>query len=198
MKKLHINHFAEAERCASQASFRTARDGSFRDPQTSMLLLAQAQVHATLAALPNQTVAAQEAVKEISAEREAFRRVIVGHVYEALTSPSREARKFATSIATELDRAGVNIDGDIEDRSESSGDGPYHYTVDGVVYRLLAQVADDEGIVWEHTGDWTGLGEPVMGPANGWADRPVMHLPELVRTRGPLTPRKPDPAAAPF
>lgn len=170
----------------------------FTDPQTAELLLRLSQAHATLAALPNEAVAIQETATELCAERDAFRKVIVGHVYEALMSPSREARKFATSIATELDQASMNIDGAIEDRSESSGQGPYHYTVDGVVYRLLVQLIDDEGIAWEHTGDWTGLGEPVMGPANGWADRPTVHLPELIRTRGPLRPRRPDPSIAPF
>lgn len=197
--KLHINHYAEAERCASDAARRTGPDGPYVDPQTSTLLLAQAQVHATLAALPNQVVIANENIKEYRAERDALRSVIVGHVYEALMSPACETRKFAAGITYELDRVGANIDGEIDELSESRGHGPYHYTVDGVVYRLLVQVVDDEGIVWEHSGDWTAKGEPVMTTDLVFVPpKPGVPLPELVRTRGPLKPRKPDPSIAPF
>jgi hypothetical protein len=202
--RLSINHFAEAEGLL-KALNEAAKRGAALSPREAGLVLAKAQVHATLAGFPDQTVLTQEQVKEwrseaaeFRAERDAFRKVIVGHVYEALMSPSRETRKFAAALATELDNAGVNIDREIEDRAESNGYGPHLYTVDGTVYSLLVQVIDDEGIAWEHTGDWTSAGEPLMGPANGWADRPAVHLPALVRTRGPLRPRKPDPELPPF
>lgn len=189
-QRLHVNHYAEAERCLSQASHRVAPEGYFRDPQTSQLLISQAQVHATLAALPDQLGIANESAKESWAEREAFRKVIVGHVFEMLMSDSPQVRRCAQSIGSELDTAGVNIDMDIWDRSVEAGHGPHHHTVDGVVYPLLKQFTDCTDITWEHSGDWASGEVPVMVAPDLLVPMPPMPLPELARTRGPLTERE--------
>ncbi|MFJ6215113.1 phiSA1p31-related protein [Streptomyces sp. NPDC092296] len=185
--RLHVNHFAEAERCLSQASRRRSDlpDAPFVNPESAAVLASMALAHAALAHLPEQAVAAQEQVKELRAERDALHSVIVGHVFEALTSASRETRKFAKGIATELDRAGVNIDDAIFDRSERTGYGPHHYTVDGVLYELRTYV-DDEGAIWEPTGHWTPKDEPLMGVRDGDPWQRLVPFTELVRTRGPL------------
>jgi hypothetical protein len=186
-KRLHINHYAEAERCLSQAAYRTGPDGPFSDPETAQLLISQAQAHATLATLPDQLILANESAKELEAERNAFHRVIVGHVFEALMSDSLQVQRFARSIAQELDAAGVNIDMDIWDRSVETGHGPEHYTVDGVVYQLSKQVVDRDGTVWEHTGRWTSNEEPVMrSDLEDVPSQSEVPLPELVENRGPL------------
>jgi hypothetical protein len=174
-------HFRNAERLLSQASFVGAPEGptSSLDPQVTALLLARAQVHATLAHAaswgadiveahdhdgsnePCAACADQVAASD-GARFEAMRRVVGGHLCEGLADPSREMRDFLRGLADELERAGVGVDDVVEETAKRIGYGPHRHSVDDTVYSLNHRYVDALGVVWEHTGNWNALHEPVM------------------------------------
>jgi hypothetical protein len=200
-------HRAAAERLLSRASHvRSDSDPSpHLDPQTTALLIARAQVHATLAASqdadvvaayihddhdtafePSCTACVDESAASTAGHLEAMRRVVAAHICEGLTSPSREMRRFLRGLATELDGAGVNVDADVDRIARQAGYGPHRYSLDSVVYSLDHQWIDALGVVWEHSGDWAAIGGPLMGTPDVSPQLPQQPFNDLAWTRGPL------------
>lgn len=153
--------------------------------QVAIAMATAAQAHATLAALPETMVALRDGMDVANAQLDAMRRTVAGHVAEALVSPVPQVRRWAQSIATELDAVGCNIDRQVEERSKDLGVGPCLWTAHGgVQFNLHRQYMDQHGKRWEHSGDWTQLIVPVMARD----DKPNRLLPldELINQRGPL------------
>jgi hypothetical protein len=189
MPLTRAQHRREAERLLSQASFEQSPEDHTPKlaPQATALLIARAQVHALLASA---TVVEPADAGEKTQRRDADRAVIVGHIAEGLTDPSRTTRDFMRGFMWELDRVGAGVEEGVRARGERTGFGPYHHTVDGISYSLLTQFTDRDGVVWEHNGDWTNQREPVMSVDESLPGLPKVAMDELVRSRGPLTARK--------
>lgn len=184
--RVPVNHYEQAERCLSQSEFRrSARpDADFVNPQSSMILIAQAEAHMKLAALPGEVIMANDEAKRLRSVLDDVLQVVAGHLGEMLVSSVPEVRKWAAGVATELDRVGQNVDGRIRRRAESLGCGPDLFDHEGIRYSLLQMWVDAKGRRWEHSGDWTIREEPVMRRD----DKPeqLLPLPELAAKRGPL------------
>jgi hypothetical protein len=176
-------HRREAERLASSVSYQRSKSDlrlpADIDPQAAALILARAQVHATLAGITDLDTMA-------SARLEAVRQVLAAHICEGVAHPSRETRRSMRDLATALDEAGVNVDDAVEEHSRVVGYGPRRYSLDGSTYSLDHQWIDGYGVVWEHTGDWAGIGGPTMGTPDISPQLPQQPFNDLVWTRGPL------------
>jgi hypothetical protein len=206
-EKLHTNHYAEAERYLSQASwFRgTGPDAEPVNPQAAAVLASLAQAHATLAALPEQTVAVQEALREVRMELSVMRRVVAETIGEALFDGSPAAKRFAWGLAYSLECRRVPIADAAKERIASLGGDPEAlwadpdddlvlrgpaaslFEVAGVSYNLARTYRDRNGVEWMHSGHWAGDGAPVFMTTQG-AERRVCPLPSVVKAAGPLTP----------
>lgn len=189
-----VNHYEQAERCLSQSEFRhSARpDADFVNPQASMILIAQAEAHMKLAAMPAQVVMANDEAKRLRSVLDDALQVVAGHLGEMLVSSVPEVRKWAAGIATELDRIGQNVDGRIRRRAERLGCGPDLFDHEGIRYSLLQMWVDAKGKRWEHSGDWTAHEKPVMRREDKAEQQ--LALPELIESRGPLMqPKSPPP-----
>lgn len=111
-----INHRREANRLLSDASFLSGptghpvtRDGRLFAPGEREALIAQAQVHATLAA--GDTTAA-----DVSAYRAAltvYRSLIVAHIANGLALGNDDEHRRSRTLAAALGEAGLNVDDDV-------------------------------------------------------------------------------------
>ncbi|MER6534368.1 hypothetical protein ABT215_11255 [Streptomyces sp900105755] len=103
---MSINHRAEAERCASKASY-TSESGRPYNPEATDFYLKLATVHATLAA-------GEIAGADAMAYRhtiQTMRFALVRHVAEGLAlSEGDEAHQHARGLAQYLDSVGLNVD----------------------------------------------------------------------------------------
>lgn len=132
---------------------------------------------ASLAHLPEQQVIAQERLAIVL-------RVVVDRVITMATSYEDAAQRHAHELMRDLDEAGVNIDDLVDGRSEETGHGPRVCDVFGQRYDLKKRWLDRNGKRWEHTGDWSDVGGPVMRRDEPNGDHMV--LVELIREYGPL------------
>lgn len=119
--------------------------------------------------------------------------VVVEHVLQMSTSWETHLRRQAHAMMRDLDEAGVNIDERVDVLSRQHGKGPYLCDMLGHRYDLAKQWLDRRGKRWEHTGDWSDVGGPVMRRDVPNGD--VLVLAELVREYGPLSTAVPAPPA---
>lgn len=171
-----VDYAAEAARLLKNAARHiTEEPGDMRIAEVSALV---GSGFASLAHLP-------EVQAETGAQLEAVLGVVVDHVMRMSTSWEAEARVHAAALMRDLDGVGVNIDRRVEERSELDGKGPRLCDVLGHRYDLTRQWIDRHGKCWEHTGDWSDVGGPVMRRDEPLGDSMV--LVELVREYGPLS-----------
>lgn len=105
-----INHRAEAERCASKASY-TSESGRPYNPEATDFYLKLATVHATLAA--GETAAADVASYRHTIH--GLRFALIRHVAEGLAlSEGDEAHQHARGLAQYLDSVDLNIDREVD------------------------------------------------------------------------------------
>ncbi|WP_042408156.1 phiSA1p31-related protein [Streptacidiphilus carbonis] len=209
-RPLHVNHFAEAERHLSQASWRRSSDprSPYSDPQTASLLLAQAQVHATLAGLPEEAKAAQERLREVERELSVMRRVVADTIGEFMFDGPMAAKRIAWGLAYSLESRRVSIADAARERIEGLGGNPdalwadpddnrprpegdpLMFQVDGITYDLSLPHRDRNGTQWVHHGSRDQEGLPIFatnGNAGSTGHR-AGSLRYAIRAWGPLTP----------
>jgi hypothetical protein len=172
-------HRAAAERLLSAASHRRSEKDYApygMTPEVAALVVARAQVHATLAAAvgPGDVVEVARLL-EVLAEGVRF----------GLTNEDRKIRNFAASLRRDIADAGFDLEPLMRGQSSWDGRGPDHAMAAGVIIPLGHQYLDRNGVVWEDTGEWVYDRQPVMGTAD---QRPAttLHLWALLCTRGPL------------
>lgn len=148
-----------------------------------------AQVHATLAHLPESMVEELDAVTyaaQVAQHRlDAALDRVARQVWEMSVNAHPEVRLWARELMEQLDSVGSNIDNRVDDLAEEHGYGARSFDHDGRRYDLTRQHVDAKGKRWKHTGGWTPTGLPVM--ARDGKPEKVLDLPELVKTRGPLS-----------
>jgi len=122
-QRLHVNHFAEAERCLSQASHRRSDrpDAAFVNPESAAVLASMAQAHATLAHLPEQQVVAQEQLAKTQADLDAMRRLAGNFIGSILADDRSESAQMAGHLVRALRDRGLSVDGQITARMKSMG-----------------------------------------------------------------------------
>jgi hypothetical protein len=114
-----INHRAEAERCASKASYLSDAGHPY-NPKMTYFYLSLASVRATLAA--GQTTSADIASYRHTIHTLRF--VLIRQVAEGLAlSEGDEAHQHALGLARYLDSVDLNIDGEVDAYIEELGWG---------------------------------------------------------------------------
>lgn len=148
-----------------------------------------AQVHATLAHLPESMVEELDAVAyaaQVAQHRlDAALDRVARQVWEMSVNAHPEVRLWARELMEQLDSVGSNIDNRVDELVEEHGYGSRSFDFDGRRYDLTRQLVDAKGKRWEHTGAWTPTGLPVI--ARDGKPEKVLDLVELVKTRGPLS-----------
>ena len=152
--------------------------------QVAIAMATAAQVHATLATMPAEVVAVNEALAKSREDLEVTRQTVACMLREALTDSDPKIREVASNIADELGREGQPIWPEVNRNAEAVGVGPNLFTFQNVRYWLRRQYFDAKGKRWEHTGGWTDRGVPVMRREN--KPERTLTLAELVEMRGPL------------
>lgn len=152
--------------------------------QVAIAMATAAQVHATLAAVPAEVAAVNEALAKATADNATIIHILACLLREALVNEDPKIRFWARGITEELRREGQNITRELTAVAEARGIGPDLFDLDGVRYDLHQQYVDAKGKRWEHTGGWTDTEKPLMGRDD--TQGKVTTLPELVRARGPL------------
>lgn len=172
-------HRAEAERLLSAASHQSSEKNFTpygMTPEVASLIVARAQVHATLAASsgPGDAIEMARLLDTIAAG-----------VRHGLTSDIREIRRFAESLRDSLAEAGFDLVPLMRGQSSWDGRGPHHAMACGVIIPLGHQYVDRSGVVWEDAGEWVYDHHPLMAMAD---ERPstTLRLDALLCTRGPL------------
>jgi hypothetical protein len=197
----------EAERLLSRASFvRSEADPTpSLDPQTTALMVARAQVYATLAATAGDEIVtayvhddhevafestcaacAAEAEASAIARFKAMCHIVGAHIAEGLDSEDRQLRDFLTGLAYELDRAGLGVTDVVEATALKYCYNRHRVRVDGAMYSLDSQWVDALGVTWEYVGEWDAHRGPIMCTPEVCPGLPLTPLPQLVLNRGPL------------
>lgn len=172
---MSTNYAAEAAKLLQNAARHiTEHPQDMRIAEVSALV---GNGFASLAHLPEQHVIAQERLEKVLS-------VVVSRVIRMATSYEDAAQRHAQEFMRELDEAGVPIDQLVDERSAETGHGPRVCDVFGQRYDLTKQWLDRNGKRWEHTGDWSDVGGPVMRRDEPNGD--FMVLVELIREYGPL------------
>lgn len=115
---MSINHRAEAERCASKASYLSDAGHPY-NPTMTDFYLRLATVHATLAA--GQTTAAD--VTSLRHAIHTYRFALIRQVAEGLAlSEGDEAHRHARGLAQYLDSVDLNIDREVDAYIEDNCD----------------------------------------------------------------------------